>query len=451
MIWLMPFLPFEAIDSSGKTVRGTLQADSVQQLELILMQKGLRVVSLGVQPPAAPRPTPKPAQAVPKLQANPQSRPQQQSRPISREVPVPQKLNQSLVASSTTTVKTPELTNKQTFLLFTQFASFARSGFSSSQMIHHATSKMPPKIHSAFAEMEQETAGGMTLSDSMARRPILFPPDQVATVKAGEQSGHMEEAFNVVALQAERANAFRLSLLYFFIVFPVLIVCGVGGIGLQKASASTIQKQFDADGQLDRVGTLLGEVRGRLLHEFLLAILIAIGFIIAVKLLHKYPFRKFRHRAGLMLPIGLGRARAEAVERFSWSMSTMLKGGASPASAIHIAAASIPNLTLREQTLNAVGSARENEQLASMLQRSGLMTPEYVHIVQNGEIVGDAPGALNTIAKAEGDNFQRKTGGLKVVVSASTLAIMGLFTIIMVGFLYYMYASNMVRMLNNVQ
>ena len=445
MIWLMPFLPFEAIDSNGKTIRGTLQADSVQQLELILMQKGLRVVSLGVQPPAAPRPTPKPVQAPPKLQTP------QQARPISGEVPAPQKLNQSPAASLIVTVRTPELTNKQKFLLFTQFASFARSGFSVSQMIQHATSKMPPKIHSAFAEMEQETAGGMALSDSMARRPVLFPPDQVATVKAGEQSGHMEEAFNVVAMQAERANAFRISLGYFFIMFPILILCGVGGIGLQKASASTIQKQFDADGQLDKVGTLLGEVKGRLGHEFLLALAVVVGFIVLLIFFHKYPFRKFRHRAGLMLPAGLGRARAEAVERFSWSMSAMLKGGASPASAIHIAAASIPNLTLREQTLNAVGSARENEQLASMLQRSGLMTPEYVHMVQNGETVGDAPGALNMIAKAESDNFQKKTGGLKIAVNLGTLAIMGLFTVIMVGFLYYMYASNMVKMLNNVQ
>ena len=318
-------------------------------------------------------------------------------------------------------------------------------------MIPQATATLPSKFWPAFVEMENEVAQGMTMSESMSRRPMLFHPDQVATVQAGEQSGHMAEAFDVLSQQADRANAFRLSFSYFFIMFPLLLLCGVGGIGLQKASQSSIQKQFDADGQLDRVGTLLAEVKTQLPHDFLLAFVLAAGFIIFIKLLHKFPFRRFRHKAGIMVPVGNSRAKSEAIERFSWSMSTMLQGGASPASAVHIAAASIPNLILRERALNSVGATRENEPLASVLQRSGLLTPEYVHVVQNGEMVGDTPGALNHITKAESEQFQTRTTGLKVVINVSTMLFMALFTAIMVGFLYYMYASGMVKMLNNVE
>ena len=259
----MPFLPFEAIDSNGKTIRGTFQANSAQELDTILRQKGLRPISIGEQPPQGSTPA----------QAAPRSQPQPQRVAVSRELQQgQQQLAPSKPASQVQTVKTPELTNKQKYFLFSQFSSFANSGFSASQMIHHASAKLPPKIKVHFEQMEQETAGGMTLSESMERRPILFPPDQVAAVRAGEQSGQMEDAFRVVALQAERANAFRLTLGYFFIMTPILILCGVGGIGLQKASASTIQKQFDADGQLDKWGALLGEIKTQLPHDFLLAV-----------------------------------------------------------------------------------------------------------------------------------------------------------------------------------
>ena len=442
----MPFLPFEAIDSNGKTIRGTIQADNAQQLELILLQKGLRPVAnptpaQPARPMQVARPAPKPVS--PPIQPI-------QPRSSSREAPVPAQRPISPV-QPVGTQKTPELTYKQTFFLFTQFASFFRAGFSSSQMIQQATLVMPEKFRPHFAEMEQEVAQGMTLSESMSRRPMLFHPDQVATVQAGEQSGHMAEAFDVLAQQGERGGAFRVAFGYFFIVFPILLLCGVGGIGLQKASQSTIQKQFDADGQLDRVGTLLAEIKTRLPHEFLLALVLAVGFIAFVKILHKFPFRKFRHKAGLMVPVSSSRAKSEAIERFTWAMSTMLQGGASPASAVHIAAASIPNLVLRERALQSIGAMKENEPLGSVLQRSGLLSTEYVHMVQNGEMVGDTPGALTHISRAETDQFQARTTGLKVVISASTMLFMALFTAIMVGFLYYMYASGMVKMLNNVQ
>ena len=450
MILVMPFLPFEAIDANGKTVRGTIQADSLQQLELILIQKGLKPISLGVQPAApqmqvAQRPQ---STSAPKTQTLHSHASQPGApRPVSRES---QPVAPSSVPQSGN-LKTPELTNSQKYLLFNQFASFVRSGFSSSQMIQHATSRMPSKVRGAFAEMEHETARGMALSESMAKRPILFPPDQVAVVKAGELSGHMEEAFQQIALQAQRANGFRLALAYFFIVFPLLILCGIGGIGLQKASASTLHKQFDADGSLPAAGTLINEVKGRLAHEFLLAFLIAGGLIVLIILFHKYPFRKFRHKAGLLIPVGRNRAKSEAVERFSWAMASMLQGGASPASAVHIAAASIPNLALREEALRAVGTTREQEPLGALMQRTGLLSPEQVHMVQNGELVGDTPGALNTIVRMESYLFQAKTTGLKVVVNVGLMTLMAIFTAVMVGFLYYMYASNLVNMFNNVQ
>jgi len=450
----MPFLPFEAVDSTGKTIRGTLQANSVQDLELILLQKGLRIVNSGA-PRANPMQVAKPVQQLrPTQVSQPQNarpiqapRPaQSMERPIAQMQAAPVVINHTL--ASTDTVKTPELSNKEIYFLFSQFSSFVKAGFSASQMIHHTTSKSPPKFRKMFEEMENEVAQGMSMSESMAKRPITFHPDIIATVKAGEVSGHMGEAYDVIVQHSERGRAFARSLGYFYFMSPILLLCGIGGIGLQKASQLTIRRQFDADGSLSQVGTLVEEVRKQLPHDFLNAVLIAAGFIFAIVLFHKYPFRKLRHQLGLWVPLGHSRARSEAVERFTWSMSTMLKGGASPASSVHTAASSIPNLVLRQQALDALGNAtRENEPLGSVLQRTGLLSPEYVHIAQNGELTGDTPGALNSIMNAEASQVQTKSGALNVVIVIATTVAMGIFTVFMVAFLYKMYATGLIKLL----
>lgn len=446
----MPFLPFEAVDATGKTIRGTLQANSVQDLEMILLQKGLRMVNHGMQRAnPAPAPTPqRPMQVARPVPAVQPARPVQRPISVTERPSVRPQADQPSTASKTDTIRTPELSYKEKYFLFAQFSSFIKAGFSASQMIQHTTSKAPPKLRQMFAEMETEVANGMALSDSMARRPITFGPDIVATVKAGEQSGHMGESFDVLVNQLERAKAFNRSLYYFYIMAPMLILCGVGGIGLQKASQLTIRRQFDADGQLSQVGTLVEEVRKQLPHDFLNAVLIAAAFVLAIKLFHKYPFRMIRHRLGIWMPLGYSRARSEAVERFSWSMSTMLKGGASPASAVLTAASSIPNLVLRQNALDSLGSgSRENEPLGSVLQRTGLMSPEYVHIAQNGELVGDTPGALNSIMNAEGAQVQTKSAGLNTVIVALTTIAMAIFTVFMLAFLYKMYASGLIKLM----
>lgn len=332
--------------------------------------------------------------------------------------------------------------------MFSQFASFFRSGFSASQMIHHAAAKSSPKLIAMFRRMETEVAGGMALSDSMAKRPRTFHTDQIATVQAGEQSGQMAEAFDIIALQAERARAFRMTLGYFYFMAPLLILCGIGGMGLQKASTSAIRLQNEADGRLSPWGTLGQEFMKKGTHDLLISFLVAMGLVVALIVLHKYPFRRFRHSVGIMNPIGYMRGKAEAIERFSWSMSTMLKGGSSPASAVHIAVSSIPNLVLRERALAALGSTRENEPLGSVLQRTGLLSQEYVHMVENGELVGDTPGALTHVMNAEKSTFESRTSALKVSLTIATTVAMAGFTFVMLIILYKLYAEGLIKLIN---
>lgn len=75
------------------------------------------------------------------------------------------------------------------------------------------------------------------------------------------------------------------------------------------------------------------------------------------------------------------------------------------------------------------------------------MTPEYVHIAQNGELTGDVPGALNSIVQAESSEVQAKSTKLNVIGAVLTTLAMGIFVAIMVAVLYQMYASGIIKMM----
>lgn len=426
----MPFMRFEATDPTGKFVSGTLQAASAQELQAILARQNLTLRSLEGKP-LAPNTAPKPVA-------------RQVERPVAQARPAP--VAQPTAASA---VFSPVLTSKQSQLLYTQWASFLRSGFSSAQMISHSTARYSGRAKASFEAMEKEVAGGMALSEAMARRPKTFTLDAVATIKAAEASGTLPDALDLLATAVEKSRAFRVPLWYFFFMSAALIWCGVGGIAVQTASHKTISRQFDADGKLPQVGTLVQELV-KAQGMFWVGLFLALFFLGVVWLLYRPAMAMFRHTVGYNNPIARGRAMSEAVMRVGWTMNAMLQAGVAPYRAIQTALESIPNLALRKRALDRLSKHTESDPLHIVMARTGLFEPQYVDILQNGELTGNPTAAMSSVMSAEASNFEFATNKTRVYVAGITTIVMGIFTALMVLMLYLMYFKNMMSMFDRV-
>ena len=88
-----------------------------------------------------------------------------------------------------------------------------------------------PKFKIVLRSIVEDINKGTPLSDGMAKFPHIFPPVFISMVRAGEESGGLVEALNVVGGQMEKSYTLkkkvRGAMMYPAIVFSVMIGVGV--------------------------------------------------------------------------------------------------------------------------------------------------------------------------------------------------------------------------------
>jgi type II secretory pathway component PulF len=444
----MAFLKFEAVDASGKFVQGTLQAGTPAELEVILKRQGLQPLSIDGKPltgapqqvPKAPTTVPRPARPKPTQTQSP--RPATTVRPVQPQVQTPIR-PAPVTQAQVTNFDSPRFTNKQLLFFASQAASLFNSGMAPVNIFQHLGAQLPPIFAPMMQDMTAELTNGSSISDAMEKRPNTFSTDIVATIRAGEKSGQVGQAFNAIVLTVERQIASYKPLAYFFLMMPLLLLCAVGGIGIQNASYHTMKRQDEAGSNLPPFKTLFEELFSKGSAWLLLGIGIAVSFFLIVKLLHTLRFRRMRHTVGLR--VTPGRSRDEAVERVSWAMAVQSAAGIAPSSAIHTAVSAIPNDVIRDRALAALGTMKENESLASLLTRSGVLDQQQIHMIQNSELTGDVPGALDSISRQAALSHENNTGRMRVALTSATMLLMGGFALIMTFILFKMYFQNLFK------
>lgn len=424
----MPFLKFEAQDASGRIVNGTLQAENQQELDQILAKQGLRRV-----------------QAQPKVAApvRNQTRVTPATAVAARPVRAMQSAPAAVAAAATPVIKSFRIRHSKLFFMFSQMASFARSGFGPVEGIQRTTRQLHERYVPMLQKMVADLSSGKSLSDAMALFPRTFSCDIVHTVKAGEVSGQLPDALELVAKHEEKHAKFLVPIFYFLFMFPLILFMGISIFGIIRASGATMLRQDQNNSNLPPVKTLLEEFVKNAPSYYLWATIAVIAFVLGLKILHSQPLTRFRHLAPFAIPGFKSRSRNEGIARFAWCLDAMLRAGAAPATAIYTAIQSIPNIVIREEALRNLGHIRENESLSSIMDRSKIVSYEYVDIIANGEMTGTLPNALNLIRETELRLEDQKTNTHKLMLHLGASIFMGIVVFCFVLALYRAHYTNL--------
>lgn len=422
----MPFLKFEAQDNTGRIVTGTLQAANQQELDAILAKQGLRRVQ-GNPAPVAPKPKvnvqPIRTAAAPIAQA--------------RESVVAQaKQTAVAVAAAPLLPKSFGIRHKQLFFLFSQMASFARSGFGPADGLQRCTQRFHQRYQPMLAAMISGLSNGRSLSDVMGEYPRSFSPDMVNTVKSGEMSGQVPQALEMLAEHEQKQSRMLIPIFYFLFMFPLILFMGISIFGIIKASGATMIRQDQNNSSLPPIKTLFEEFLKNAPSYYAWAIGAVILFVLLLKLLHRPELTMFRHGAPFVLPGFKSRSQNEGTARFAWCLDSMLKAGSSPAAAIFTAVQAIPNAVIRKEAMRNLGPVRENESLSKIMDRSKIVSYEYVDIIANGEMTGTLPHALAMIRENEVREDERKSNQHKLTIHLGTSIFMGIIVFCFVLALY---------------
>ena len=442
----MRLFQYEVTDRAGNVLQGNLQAATSDAARLALANAGYTVKNVRENGPS------------PLTVAN-QAKPRIATQPVARKVPriepitaaTPQRISVPSSVSQPETVRTGWLGDRALFLMFTQFGNMLRSGGSLSRSLEELSTRVGSKklLPESLREAAAKVAEGRSMCDTFEKYPYFYPPDVVGTLRAGEVGGFLPAACQEISHQREMGQKFSNVFRIFFGYFLLIVFFAPFLHAMVNGSINSIAAQDKVNGSLPIVPTFLKYLQmemGRMILGFAVTLITCYACFMAW---HSMKMRMVRHTLALYVPVLGARTRAESMNRFFFVLGEVTKAGISGYQALNLATASIVNLRMREDLMNQSWKLKENEPISLALRRSQIMSQEHINIVENGEMTGNVPGAMDAIARDCRMTYEFREKAARVVVTAFAYIVVGITTAIIMAIMYKALYSGIITTLTN--
>ncbi len=258
-----------------------------------------------------------------------------------------------------------------------------------------------PRMKSLLMALRAQVLEGHTLADAFANFPNIFDSLYVATVRAGEHSGHLDLILERLAEYTENRQQMRqkvqMALLYPVIltVMAILVVSALLAFVVPQ-----VVQVFENTGQalpwLTRA-LIASSAFLRANFPYLLAL---IGFLIYLFrwLMKKEAFRLRMHRLVLHIPVVGTLVQGMNTARMARTLSILSASSVPLLEALHISAQVLTNIPMRQSVEQATIRVREGTSLAQALEQSGYFPPLLIQLISGGEASGELEQMLEHAA-----------------------------------------------------
>ncbi len=418
----MPFYRYEAVDKTGKVVRGAMDAVDEQQV-------ARRLTAMGYVARRIYAPSSTTAGGYSKSGSSTQGvcLPGTTSVPVVLGVPV--------------SVKSRVSTNKLA-AFFRQLAVLTRAGvplFQAFSELYVVTRDR--RLRGAIPVIQQDLQSGRSLSSALARFPGLFPAHVIAYVWCGELAGKLDVALHEIAsdLESEASDSryarlgwalFKINFIFLILTLPVynisnLVAPVLGSLPEDAERARNLVQMFWED------------VAHAIVHQYLpLAIAVLAAWLAWAHIKRIAVVRRILDGLLLRVPIWGKLHRYRSVSRFAKALDMLYEAGISPAKAWEAASLVSGNSEIAARLRFAKPERTIHSSVADLVTASGVLEPEEVAMIASAERAGQLPETLArlSITYSERASLQ-KSAGRAVSVSlliASLIAMSGIALVIIV-------------------
>ena len=378
----MPTYAYQAVDGSGKRMRGSAQAISSNALTRTLEERGLLVLEVAESSDAAA--------AKGGVRFGRRREVLEVTRAMAALLPVGMPLAQALNA-----------------------ASGVASG----------------SVRAALQEVRARVERGDTLSSALAEHRQLFSPLYVGLVRAGERSGDIDAAFARLAAQLERDEQLRGKVLS-AAIYPMLLATA-GSVAVTVLLFFVLPRfvtLLEGSGaKLPRsTSTLLAF--SSVLHRAWPVLLLIPLFIAAFAawVSNSDEGRRVWSRIMLALP-GVSTLRRYALAgRFARLAGVLLGGGAPLLNALDDTIESIGDPIARDDAVRIRTSVREGVSLRGAVAESKLFPPLLAQLIGVGEDAGQLQVFLMKAADIFEERTERATQRLATLAEPAMIVVFGI-------------------------
>lgn len=268
----------------------------------------------------------------------------------------------------------------------------------------------PGMLPEALADIRKSVADGEGLAASMGKHPRVFNDLTVSMIRAGEEGGFLEDVLTRIADYTEREAELRGKVMG-AMAYPMFLsmVGTVVVVGLVVFFVPKFERMFNrlrAKGELPAITEWLLGVSEFLRNYglYLLVGIVAVFYLVGQWLATpkgKAWFDRFRLAVPRLGPI----IRSFAIVRFTRVLGTMLSNGIPLLTALRIAKDSTGNVALTEAISKAADNVTTGASLSDPLRASGLFPRDVIEMVA----VAEESNTLERVLIDVADSTERRT------------------------------------------
>lgn len=256
-----------------------------------------------------------------------------------------------------------------------------------------------PRLAATWSAVADGVQEGDRLADAMARHPDVFPEVQVAMVRAGERGGFLEDVFARLSVFIENQAEMRGKIVGNLIYPVILLTVGFGIVIAALVFFVPKFKKFHVKGELPAATRALMWTSDLLVERWGVMLIVAAAAIALAWWAWRRPALQRRIRdAQLHVPQLGALVRAICVARFTRVLGTLLANGIPLIGAMTIARDAAGHPALADAVDRAVEAVRAGEPLARPLGESGFFEDDVVEMIAMGESANNLASVLNGVA-----------------------------------------------------
>jgi general secretion pathway protein F len=400
---------YQAMNTGGKLIKGTLEGDTERQVRTQLRQQQLKPIN------------------VEKISAGKITK------------------NSDKLFSSAKTFST-RIGVKDLSLFTRQLASLVQSGMPLAEALQ-AVAKQTRKeaVKNVVLQVRSRVLEGLSLAQALGDYPRIFDSMYCAMVNAGEQAGFLGPVLERLSEYAETSHAARQQLKS-AMVYPLilLIVC----IGIVVALMVLVVPQLTsvftrAKQALPWATEVLISTSNFLQNYGLLCLALIVGLIFSSQLwLRSKENKRKWDQLLLKLPIIKHIVVESDSSRFASTLSMLISSGVPLLNSLRISSQTMGNQILREKAEQAAVTVEGGSSLHRALDKTDIFPPLMVQMASSGEANGTLAEQLDYSAKSQQRDLDLQISTALTIIEPVTIVFMG----IVIGFIMFAIIIPIVNM-----
>lgn len=348
---------YVAVDKAGKEVKGTIDAENIEEARQQVKQKDMTLISLKEQ------------------------------GMLSKDI------NIDLSKGPST---------RDLGVMCRQFVSMNRAGVTlieTLKMLAEQTENK--KLQDAIKEIRISVERGESLASAMAMHKKIFPGLMINMVSAGEASGNLDTALERVSEQME-ASAKTQSMIKKAMIYPiaVCVVAIIVSIVMLVVVIPNYSTMFaDLGTELPGITKMYVAMSDFLINYWFVLIPAVIAIIVGISMFAKTDAGKHVFgKLAIKVPI-LGNLTVKSASSMTArTLSTLLSAGVPLIEAVDIVSGVVGNIYFQEALQNAKAEITIGMPLSRPLEESGLFPPMVYQMIRIGEEAGNTEEMLDKLA-----------------------------------------------------